>query len=292
MSNSKNISKQLSVIIPCYNESAILPTILPDYIDYCKKHNWQLIVVNDGSQDDSRGILESFASDILLVHNHKLNRGYGAAIKTGIKAAETPWVVTVDADGQHSLEDVKTLFELAEKEDADMVVGARSVTNQSGWYRNFGKWLIKLLVKIVMHVPVKDQNSGMKLYRRDLALECLRYCPNTMAYSDIILLIFVNQRWLVLEAPISIQPRQGGVSTISTRTAIDTISEIFNIIVLFHPMRIFFPLSLFLFIAGVGWMIRCIAYGFELSSGTSFLLISAMIVFLMGMISEQLKRSS
>ena len=283
-------SDVLTVIMPCYNEAEVLPSVLPEIITFSRENGWRLIVVDDGSTDDSYRILQGFAAEggITLLH-HKLNRGYGAAIKSGIRAAETKYVATIDADGQHDPADLKHLLEVALEKDADMVVGGRR-ENVSSLYRSLGKALIKRITHWLVDFDVQDQNSGMKLYDRETALRVLPMTPNNMAYSDIILLLFVDRRDLVLEEPIKIRPRSGGKSTISARTAFDTLSEIFNLVIMFHPMKLFFPLSLLLATVGVGWALRCIILRAVISTGSALILLSAMLVLILGMVTEQFRR--
>lgn len=279
----------LTVIMPCYNEAEVIASVLPEVIDTVRQNDWQLIAVDDGSTDDSYRLLQSFAADDVKILHHKLNRGYGAAIKTGIRAADTRYVVTIDADGQHDPADLKRLLDRAIEKDADMVVGGRS-ENMSSLYRSLGKALIKRITHWLVDFDVQDQNSGLKLYDRGIALRFLPVTPDNMAYSDIILLLFVDKRHLVIEEPIKIRPRSGGRSTISARTAFDTLSEIFNLVIMFHPMKLFFPLSLLLATAGVAWAIRCLILRAVISIGGAFILLSAMLVFLMGIITEQFRR--
>lgn len=279
----------LTVIMPCYNEADVIASVLPEIIGAARENHWRIIAVDDGSSDDSYRILQSFAADDVKVLHHKLNRGYGAAIKTGIRAAGTRYVATIDADGQHDPADLKRLLDAAVERDADMVVGGRRA-NTGSRYRSIGKALIKRITHWLVDFDVQDQNSGLKLYDRETALRFLSLAPDNMAYSDIILLLFVDRRHKVIEVPITIRPRSGGKSTISTRTAFDTLSEIFNLVIMFHPMKLFFPLSLILAAAGVGWTLRSIILGAVISIGGAFILLAAMLVFLMGVISEQFRR--
>ncbi len=279
----------LTIIIPCYNEVDALPSALPEIIQCCRKHNWKLIVVDDGSSDGSGSYLQQFVAEDVSILRHKRNCGYGRAIKTGIRAAQTRYVVTLDADGQHDPTDLESLLKSAMEKDADMVVGKRP-TNASSVYRTLGKRFIRIITRMLVELPVEDQNSGLKLYDRAIALKLLPLTPDGMAYSDIILLRFADERHLILEEPIHIRPRRGGRSTISTKTAIDTCVEIFNLVVMFHPMKIFFPLFLLLFIAGVLWSLRSLILGAVLSIGGCFLLLAAMNVLLIGLISEQFRK--
>lgn len=277
----------LTIIIPAYNEETSLQKFLPEVIAFCKQKSHKIIVVNDGSKDDTKKVLESFSGESsLTILTNKLNAGYGAAIKKGVRHADTDFVVTVDADGQHDLADVEKLFLKAIETDADMVIGNRG--NSSGYYRTFGKWLIRKIAGMLMTLPVHDINSGMKLYRTYLAKKYITICPETMAYSDIILLAFVFKRNLVLEMPITIKPRTSGTSTINAMTAVDTIKEIMNIVVLFNPIRIFFPAGILIILASLLWNIHIFMRGGGVSSGTLLGILMGIIFFLFGLIAHQL----
>lgn len=104
-----------------------------------------------------------------------------------------------------------------------------------------------------MKLHVYDINSGMKIYNTKLVKQYLRITPDTMSFSDIITLTFVNNSHLVIEEPIRIRERLKGTSVIGVRTAIETVMEIINIIILFNPARIFLSISAFFFFSGVGW---------------------------------------
>ena len=166
------MNSQLSVIIPCYNEADALPSAMPEITRYCRKNNWKLIIVDDGSSDDTYTCLQKFIAEDVTILHHKRNRGYGAAIKTGIRMAATPYVVTIDADGQHDPADLEILLKTALENDADMIVGKRPI-NASSTYRTLGKWIIRSITKMLIELPVEDQNSGLKLYSRETALKLL-----------------------------------------------------------------------------------------------------------------------
>jgi glycosyltransferase involved in cell wall biosynthesis len=277
----------LSVIIPAYNEEHSLKKYLPEVIVFCRQKNYKLIVVNDGSKDQTAKVLAEYTNDgfVKVLHN-KVNSGYGAAIKKGVRQADTDFVVTIDADGQHTLEDISTLFQKVIDTDADMVVGNRG--NSSGYYRSLGKWVIRSIASVLMPLHIHDINSGMKLYNTALAKKYIRICPETMAYSDIILLAFVFKKHLVTEIPITVKPRTEGKSTISTMTAIDTIKEIMNIVVLFNPMRIFFPAGIFAILISIAWDIPIFLQGRGVSVGTLLGIMTGIIFFFFGLLAHQL----
>lgn len=283
------MGKLLTIIIPAYNEEKSLQNFFPSVIQFCNDKGFNLIVINDGSKDKTQNIIEKYLHNKnLRLVNNKVNKGYGGAIKTGILEADTKYIITIDADGQHYLEDVENLYKEIIDSDADMIIGSRKGTKQKSYYRRTGKWLIRMIAKILMPLNIYDINSGMKIYNTAMAKKYLRLCPDSMAYSDIIALVFVNQRHLVLEIPISIKPRNAGNSTINTKAAVETMKEILNIVILFNPMRIFMPVSLFFILSGIGWGLPIILAGRGVSVGAMLGIVTGIIFFFLGLIAEQL----
>lgn len=279
----------LTVVIPAYNEAHALPTTIPAVLEYCKANHWKLIIVNDGSKDDTRTVLDGFAEQPRLkVIHHKVNRGYGGALKTGLAAVDTEFAVTFDADGQHRLEDITRLAETLTATDADMVVGSRTASYKPNWYREMGKWLIRRIAAVMMPMPLKDLNSGFKLYRTDLVQKYLHLCPDSMAFSDVITLIFLNQRHRVVEESIQVLPRETGKSTINTRTAVETVFEILNLVMLLNPLRIFLPVSMFFILLGILWGVPFVIWGRGVSVGAMLSITIGLIAFTLGLIAEQL----
>lgn len=279
----------LTIVVPAYNEAASLPQVLPGLCEYCVKHNHQLIIVDDGSTDETAEILEAATRDCVnlkVIHN-KVNKGYGGAIKAGIQAVETELLITIDADGQHSLNDIESLYQHLLAHDADMVVGKRDSRHDSP-YRRLGKWLIRATARLLMSFNISDLNSGMKVYRSDLARQYIALCPDSMSFSDVITLVFIKQKHLVLETPISITARVSGSSTINTMTAVETIMEILHIVMLFNPSRIFLPLAVAFAGFGLLWGLPFLLRGEGVSSGTLLLMDTGLLFFLMGLLAEQL----
>jgi glycosyltransferase involved in cell wall biosynthesis len=280
----------LTILVPAYNESESLKTCLDELLDFCKKNSFSLIIVNDGSKDGTKAILDEKAAgtDVLEVIHHKVNKGYGGALKSGVNAARTKYIITLDADGQHSLDDVMMLYKEIVSLDADMIVGSRKGQRNHSFYRSVGKSVIRGIAKWLVKLPIYDINSGMKIYNTELAQKYITLCPDTMAYSDIIALIFISQKHCVLERPITIKPRISGKSTISIKTAVDTVMEIMNIVVLFNPMKIFLPLSLLSILSGLAWGVPFVIQGKGVSSGMFLAIITGLIFFLLGLLAEQL----
>ncbi len=280
----------LTIVIPCYNEEENIPVFFPELLNFAKEHDFKVIVVNDGSKDATAQELQKFSSEeCLQVLTHKCNRGYGGAIKSGLHAVKTEYAITIDSDGQHRLDDVLACLEKIRKSNADMVVGSR-LNNESGGYRTLGKWLIRSFAASLLKLPVKDLNSGMKCYRMSETVEYIDLCPDTMAYSDCILLLLVNDHKLVMEVPIEIIPRQAGKSTIGTKTAIITLAEILNLAVLLRPMTTFFRLSLMFLLMGLGWGIFTYIRSLTVTSMSVMLIMLGVLSLMLGLLCEQLSQ--
>ncbi|HOH83029.1 MAG TPA: glycosyltransferase family 2 protein [Bacteroidales bacterium] len=284
------MEKQLTIIIPAYNEESSLRSFLPEVIAFCRQQGFQLIVVDDGSVDKTYETLKdlTFGNDFVEIIHHKVNRGYGGAIKTGIQNTTTPYLITIDADGQHYLEDVLKLLDKTKETEADMVIGSRKGQKIHNYYRHFGKSIIRSFAKMTMTVPIYDINSGMKLCDTALAQKYIPLCPDDMAYSDFIALIFINQKHLVIEEPIRIRERREGKSKISLGTAYSTILAIIHILLLFNPMRFFLPIALLCIIFGIAWGLPFLLMGRGVSNGAIISILSGLILVFLGLIADQI----
>ncbi len=286
-------TSELTLVVPAYNEESSLGQFLPELLEFCQQHNAQLVVVDDCSRDGTGAMLDEAAAahDFMHVGHHKVNRGYGGALISGLQMAETRFSVTLDADGQHRLEDVLKLLEKQHETNADLVVGARSGDSGggSGLYRALGKKLIRFVAgRLVDRLPISDLNSGMKLYDTALAQRYLRLCPDGMAFSEVLPLIFIQQKHLVTEASIEVAPRRSGKSTINTMTALDTLFQIINIVMVFNPMRIFLPVGGALILFGILWAIPFLVRGSGLSSVSMMAMTAGLLLVMMGLLAEQL----
>jgi len=186
------------------------------------------------------------------------------------------------------MEDIDLLLAYALKHDADLVVGGRGRHERASWYRELGKWLIRRFTEILMPLPIRDLNSGFKLYRTEQARKYLPLCPDSMAFSDVITLIFVQQGGLVLEHPIRVKHRAHGRSSISTLTAVETVVEILNLAMMFNPLRIFLPLATVCIVMGLVWGTRIVLLGRGVSVASMLAIVMGLLFFAIGLIANQL----
>lgn len=285
------MDKSVTVIVPTYNEEGSIPVFFPSLIEFCQKRNWHLIIVNDCSTDKTSELIKEYQNKqgITIIH-HKVNRGYGAAIKSGISSATTDYCVSIDADGQHYIEDLDKIYNYMIKNDADMVVGSRKGLKSETVIRGFAKSLIRVFAKMMLPLNIYDINSGMRMFNTQIGKDVLHLCPDGMSFCDTFTMIFINFKHLVLEESINIRERTTGISKARFRTAVETVMEIINIIVLFNPLRIFLPIALISFLLGLIWSIHMFILGKGITGGASFLMVMGILLFLLGLISEQISQ--
>jgi glycosyltransferase involved in cell wall biosynthesis len=280
----------LTVIVPCFNEGEYLQKNISEIITFCKHRGWGLIFIDDGSTDHTLDILSAKKDNAgYQVIHHKKNRGYGAALKSGIGKSNSEYIVTYDADGQHGLNDIEKIARAAVDSDSDLVIGTREKPGRIT-YRFLGKSIIKFLARILVHSKVKDLNSGLKCYRSELLKKYSGFCPDTMAFSEVMTLSFIYFQHAILEVAIEHRLRKHGKSHITTMTAVDTFFELLNIVMLFNPFRIFFPISLMLAIVSSIWAIPFLIEGHGLTTGALFGILTSILIFLMGLIAEQISK--
>lgn len=279
----------LTVVVPVYNEAVALPHFLSELLPACEANGWKAIFVDDGSTDESPKVLAASQNvPFVRVIRHKVNRGYGGALKSGLSSATTSHVVTIDGDGQHSIDDIATVFKYALEHDADLVVGDRGRWKKASWFRETGKWLIRNIARMMMPLNIHDLNSGFKLYRTALVQEYLRICPNSMAFSDVITVTFISRRNLVLEHPITTRVRKTGQSTIGIHTALETVIEIVNIVLLFNPLKIFLPISIACMLGGFAWGLPIALMGRGVSVGAMLPIVLGALLSAIGLLASQL----
>jgi len=252
----------LTIVIPAYNEAESLPLFLPKVLEHCQASNYQLIIINDASTDATPDILNAHThhSFFTCIH-HPANKGYGGAIKTGIQAAQTPYVITIDADGQHNLEDVDKILRFIQQQQADIVIGARPRKAETSWFRAIGKYLLHNITRLLLPITIDDINSGMKLYRTELAQVYIHHCPDGMPFSDSMGIVFTMEGKKVAEFPITINPRLAGESTINLTTAIRTFNNSLKFTWKYRPFNLVIGVGVLLtiVIGGIWTLLQLLA---------------------------------
>ncbi|MFP4322244.1 MAG: glycosyltransferase family 2 protein [Anaerolineales bacterium] len=278
---------ELSIIIPAYNEEQSIASMLDALLPIAQAQTWQVIVVNDGSEDGTSTALAAYMhhDGLLRIITHRVNRGYGAALKTGIHAAQTPFVGTMDSDGQHRTED---FVALAQHKDAyDLVIGRRPSVLAGPAWRAPGKLLLQLMAVALIRQPIPDLNSGMRIFRRETVLRYMHLFPNGFSFSTTSTMIFMHRGYAVHFHPITVRPR-AGKSTVKLSTGFDTILLVIRIAMLLDPLRLFLPISALFILVGVAWTLPFLLRQEGYSIGALLLILTGVQIFIVALISDQI----
>ncbi len=271
-----------SIIIPAYNEekniAGIISRLKSLYPDF------EILVVNDGSSDRTAQAAQEAGA---VVYSHPHNIGNGAAIKTGIRKAEGDILVFMDGDGQHNPEDI-ALF-LKYFPDYDMVVGARQQSDQATPVRAFGNRLFNRLASYVAKFAVQDLTSGFRAIKADIARQFLYLLPNTYSYPTTLTLCVLRNGRSLKYVPIRAHMRKSGKSRINTiRDGVRFFMIITKICTLYSPFRIFLPVSCAIFMLGLLYYFYTFITVRRFTNMTALLFTTSIIIFMMGLVSEQI----
>lgn len=272
----------LSIILPAKNESAAIGAT----ISGIRQHypDAEVIVVNDGSSDSTAEVAE--AAGARVVH-HPYSKGNGAAIKTGARAASGEIIVFMDADGQHDPADIPRLLEMI-AQGHDMVVGARQKGSQASVGRGLANGFYNRLASWMTGHRVEDLTSGFRAARADKFREFLYLLPNGFSYPTTSTMAFFRAGYSVAYVPIHAARRIGKSHIRLLRDGSRFLLIIFKIGTLYSPLKVFAPVALIMFLLASGWYGYTL-YNFGRFTNMSALLYSgAVMVFLMGLISEQI----
>jgi len=237
-----------SVIIPAYNEEKSIRSVLVNILDVLKDSDQQfeIIVVNDCSTDNTKKeILEHEISVRLIEHQN--NKGYGAALKTGIRHSKYDLIVITDADGTYPNEMIIDIVSTAVQNDYDMVVGARTGPNVNiPLIRKPAKWLINCLANYLTKTKIPDLNSGLRVIKKSLILKYIKILPDGFSFTSTITMAALTNNKSIKYLPINYYQRKGTSKIRPIHDTLNFIQLIIRTSIYFDPLRVFIPFSLFL----------------------------------------------
>lgn len=273
---------KISVVMPAKNESGAVGLTISKINELNLVD--EVIVVNDGSSDNTQEVAEQAGAKVVT---HPYSKGNGAAIKTGARAASGDVIVFMDADGQHDPRDISSLLEKIEQ-GYDLVVGARQKGSQASVGRGIANSLYNNLASYMTEHTVEDLTSGFRAVRVDKFREFLYLLPNGFSYPTTSTMAFFRAGYSVTYVPIHAAKRIGKSHIQPMKDGVRFFLIIFKIATLFSPLKMFLPIAVILFLMATGW------YGYTLYEFGRFTNMSALLytgsvmIFLMGLISEQI----
>jgi glycosyltransferase involved in cell wall biosynthesis len=279
--------KTVSIILPAFNEAATIDEVLRGILEIAPgrkpEENWEVLVVDDGSDDDTASTAER---DGVRVIRHPYNIGNGAAVKTGIREAKGEVLVLMDADGQHRPEEIPKLLDALEGHV--MVVGARQADGQANWWRRGANAVYNAFASYVTGRRIPDLTSGFRVVRAAVARRFLYLLPNTFSYPTTITLACFKTGVPVAYVPIEARRRQGKSKIRLLADGTRFFLIILKIATIFSPFRVFFPLAFSSFLAGMGYYAYTYLTARRFTNMAMLLIVQAVILFALALISEQI----
>jgi glycosyltransferase involved in cell wall biosynthesis len=278
-----------SIIIPAYNEEHSIGSFLEELQNWLSQDKasceYEVIVVDDGSQDKTAKVVGRIMGIKLICH--QFNKGYGAALKTGLRNASGEIVVTMDADGQHNPKDIGRLLQALG--EYDMVVGARTQGHQTPLWRMPGKWVLSCLANYLAEEKIPDLNCGFRAIKRGTVIKYLHLCPNGFSLSTTLTLAFFCEGYRVKYVPITVNKRNPiSKSTVNIRTGLETFLLMLRIITLFGPLKLFLPISFLFALLGLTWGSHYVILGRGLSVASLLLILIGILLFFFGLLADQI----
>jgi glycosyltransferase involved in cell wall biosynthesis len=277
----------VSIVIPAFNEEQGVGPVVIELREVLNRHgvDAEIIVVDDGSRDKTA---EKAAEAGARVFRHSSNRGYGASLKTGISGASHEYVVMTDADGTYPCAYIPEM--LSRLADSDMVVGARIGSNvKIPLSRRPAKWVLNRLANYVSASRIPDLNSGLRTFRRNVALQYFPILPDKFSWTTTITLTMLCDRYTVTYIPIDYRARRGS-SKIVPWDAGRFLALILRAGMVFRPLRMFLPVVMLCLLYGVLKSSIDVLRGFDVSISALLAFATALIVMAMGMLADGLTR--
>jgi glycosyltransferase involved in cell wall biosynthesis len=272
----------LSIVIPAKNEAGAIGKAVAGARDAYA--DAEIIVVDDGSTDDTANIARDAGA---LVVQHPESLGNGAAVKSGARAANGDIIAFMDGDGQHDAGEFGKLLEKLD-EGYDMVIGARSSGSHANVGRLYANGIYNVVASWLTGRRIPDLTSGFRVVRAKLFRRFLYLLPNGFSYPTTITMAFLRAGFPIRFEPIPVAKRIGKSHIRPLRDGVRFMVIIFKIATLYSPLKIFLPISAFFFASGAGWYAYSFATMGRFTNMSMLLFSAAVIVFLIGLISEQI----
>ena len=270
-----------SIIVPALNEAEAIRGLV------CALRNggaWhEIIVVDDGSTDGTGDRAREAGA---IVVRHPYNKGNGAAVKSGIRRATGDAILIVDGDGQHRPADAARL--VSRLDEYELVVGARSAATQATLSRRLGNALLNRLATYLTDRQIPDLTSGFRAARRECLVEFLHLLPNGFSTPTTTTLAFIKAGYSVAFEPIEAEQRVGKSKIKLARDGAKFFLILLKIITIFSPLKIFVPVSLVTFLLGFGYAVWTAVTQSHVTNSSVLLILLAVVIFLVGLVSEQI----
>ena len=271
----------VSVVIPACNEAQAIGAVVRELAGSAR---WrEILVVDDGSTDATA--TEAVAAGAHVIR-HPYKKGNGAAVKTGIRASTGEYVLIIDGDGQHPPADAVRLA--GRLGDYDLVIGARARGTHAGLARRVGNGLLNWLASYLTDRAIPDLTSGFRAARRSGLQEFIHLLPNGFSTPTTTTLAFVKAGYSVAFEPVHARERAGSSKIRLSRDGLKFLLIVLRVITIYSPFKVFLPIAALSLLMGLGYAAWTIPTQSHIAPTSLLLILLAVIVFLVGLVSEQI----
>lgn len=284
----------VSIVIPAYNEERGAGPVLVELLELLRRElrgiPWEVLVIDDGSSDNTAQAIQAHVCDELRLVRHPVNRGYGAAIKTGVSEAVHPWILITDADGTYPAVHIPEL--LAHRRQFHMVVGARTGPKAAvALLRRPPKYVLRKLASYLSRQNIPDLNSGLRVMRKDILERFANILPDQFSYTTTITLAMFSAGFHVKFLQIDYLKREGKSKIRPIADTIAFTKLIFRTVLYFDPLRVFIPAAGLFILAAIVVAVGSLSITGRLMDVTTVLLFTTGFQLLMlGMLADMLNR--
>ena len=281
--------KKISIVIPVFNEQECLNKTIRQMEELLESSDFDfdIIIVNDGSTDSGNEILGSINNPSIRIFHHDINRGYGAALKTGIAKASAPYVCITDADGTYPNPELKKLVNYI-KDDYSMIVGARTGdVVQIPLLRKLPKWMLNKLANYLTGVKIPDINSGLRIMKKEDVEHFIKILPDGFSFTTTITLAMLTNNMPVFFVPIDYYHRKGKSKIRPFYDTLNFLQLIIRTSLYFNPLKVFIPLSQMLVV--LAFLVLLLSWLFlERAMDVTFgiIMMTAVVVLTIGMLAD------
>jgi glycosyltransferase involved in cell wall biosynthesis len=284
------VGNALTIIVPAYNEQEAIAGVI-DWIESSLRtadFEFEILVVDDGSEDNTCAVAEQAGARVI---RHAGNRGYGEALKTGIRHATHEWIAIIDADGSYPADQIPVLA--SRLAHAEMVVGARTRVGAAiPLIRRPAKAFLNWLASYLTDTKIPDLNSGLRLFRKSLALEFVHILPSGFSFTTTITMAALNSDYVVEYIPVDYLKRTGSSKIRPIRDTLNFLILILRMTLLFRPLKIYVPLSLMFFgLAGYAWIYGLLVLHRLFDNLIMFLAMCGLMAWMMGTLADLITNS-
>jgi glycosyltransferase involved in cell wall biosynthesis len=271
----------VTILMPANNEELSIGTTIRKVRDLYP--DFEILVIDDGSTDST---LQAAIDAGANVWPHPYNIGNGAAIKSGIRIARGEWIVMMDADGQHSPEEIEGLLKY--RDTYDMVVGSRTKGSETFFHRDIANLIYNWFASYVTKFKVEDLTSGFRLVRASTVRQFISLLPNTFSYPTTLTMAYLRSGRSVKYIPITTKFRLGKSKIRLFQDGTRFFLIITKVATLFSPLRVFLPVSVFLFILALCYYLYTFITAGRFTNMSALLFNTSIIIFMIGLVAEQI----